>query len=183
MKRLASSSYERWQEKDSGEPAIPIPKCRAKFASDNTETLRKRARRARDMAQRHVCEFAAQAFLFNSILKIPVEVASDVQRELRLGAVLLHCDANLQMVFTLTFYDHLLRDPAITKTMWKLFQRWCTMKFIVQRILSMRPQSGSPSKFWSMHAGTATLNAVHAASLDLVWKLVPILQTRWWQAT
>ena len=94
MKRPASSRYQRWQERESGEPVVPLPKGRAKVASDNPETLRKRARRARDMAQRHVCEFVAWAFLVNAILKIPVEVASDVQRELRLGAALLHCDAD-----------------------------------------------------------------------------------------
>lgn len=135
------------------------------------ESPPKTARKSLLEASRRLQECSSRLVASNVILKAPVEAASDVQRLLRFGAGLRRIGAPWETVFALMFFDHLLRDPLLSRAAWYFYRDGQSFHHIVDFMLQARPQNGSASIFWSRHAGVQALNAAHMAERSAVLAL------------
>ena len=149
----------------------PLTRKRQRVAAVDGASPPKAARGSLSLAAQRLEECSSRLVAANVILKAPIEAASDVQRLLRFGAALRGIGAPWATVFALMFFDHLLRDPLLSRAAWCLYRDGQSFHHIVDFVLQARPQNGSPSIFWSRHAGVQALNAAHMAQRSEVLAL------------
>ena len=112
--RITRKRYQHMTQQGEGTSVVQLLKGQTLKETKVAKALSERTTAVRKLAVNNLGAFIVHCVRLRAILKIPPENASDVQRELRLGAALRQMGLPWRGIFTLLYYDHLLRRPNVT---------------------------------------------------------------------